>query len=412
MSGNSTAPETLPPVDPSPISDDEQAQSDDLRGFLVVVAILVAALGVAALAKTILIPISGAVLLSLSLSPLVRWLSRWRLPRGVVAVLVMVVIGAILSAGLLFVGMAFNDWINNAPQMVSTLERRLVTLQKPLGEIQQATENLEKMTESGDARFTPRVRVAPSNMLGVVLSESLNLVVSLMICMVLAMFLLATGEMFLVKFLSLFDRLGQKTEALRVVRECERDISRFLGVWTLVNICVGLVAWGAFALLGLPNAWLWGIAACLFNYVPYAGPFVNFFLVAVASLLAFDDLGRAVLPPLALAGINTVEGFFISPYVHSRRLQLNVVAVFLSVILGGWLWGVAGALMAVPMLAGFYVVCSHITLLQPVAMFLDDRMPSENGRDRGQAAELPKPSAEADEKQQAAPAPPRVVVTE
>jgi len=115
---------------------------------------------------------------------------------------------------------------------------------------------------------------------------------------------------------------------------------------------------------------LWGVIAGVFNYVPYVGPLVVVVVLTLVGFMSFDDLGRSLLPPVVYFGIDAVEGYLVTPALLGRRLSLNPVVIFLAVIFWGWLWGVGGALLAVPMLAMFKIFCDEVQPLAAIGEFL------------------------------------------
>lgn len=115
---------------------------------------------------------------------------------------------------------------------------------------------------------------------------------------------------------------------------------------------------------------LWGVVAAVLNYVPYVGALVNIVILAVAAVLTFDSVGRALVVPAVFLGINLVEGNLITPAIQGRRMSLNPVALFVGFTFWWYIWGIPGAIMAVPMMATFKIVCDHIEGLRPVGEFL------------------------------------------
>jgi predicted PurR-regulated permease PerM len=123
-------------------------------------------------------------------------------------------------------------------------------------------------------------------------------------------------------------------------------------------------------LLGMPNAILWGVMAAVLNFIPYLGALVGIGTIGLVALLTFDEPALIVLPPLTYFALTTFEAYFVTPSLLARRLTLNPVAVFLALILFTWMWGTAGALLAVPMLATFKLCCDHVDELEPVGTML------------------------------------------
>ena len=124
--------------------------------------------------------------------------------------------------------------------------------------------------------------------------------------------------------------------------------------------------------IGFPNPILWGTMAGVLNFVPYLGALVSATVIAVVSLLTYDALSAVLLPPLSFLALTIVEGQLVTPLVVGRRLALSPVVVFMFFLVLGWMWGIAGALIAIPLLAGLKIVCTAIEPLQPVARFVSD----------------------------------------
>jgi predicted PurR-regulated permease PerM len=124
-------------------------------------------------------------------------------------------------------------------------------------------------------------------------------------------------------------------------------------------------------LLDVPNAALWGVLAALANFVPYAGALVMAVLIGAVGVLTFDTPTEMVTPPLPLLSLTTIEAYLVTPIVLGHRLTMSPVAVFLSVTVWSWLWGIPGALIAVPLLAAIKIVAQHVPRLEPLARVLD-----------------------------------------
>jgi hypothetical protein len=166
--------------------------------------------------------------------------------------------------------------------------------------------------------------------------------------------------MFYEKLVKSLPTFGDKLRGVKIARDIEREISRYLLTFTLINAALGVAIALAMYAAGLPNPALWGVMAALFNYVPYVGAFTGLSLVTLVSIVSFDSLSQAAWPPFVYATIILIEGQFLSPFLVGRRLELNVVAVFLAVVFWTWVWGVIGAFIAVPMLVTVKVFADHV----------------------------------------------------
>jgi predicted PurR-regulated permease PerM len=153
--------------------------------------------------------------------------------------------------------------------------------------------------------------------------------------------------------------------------QIERGISQYLLTFTAINVCLGIVIGTGMWLIGMPNPVLWGVMAGCLNFMPYIGAFVGSGVVFLVAALSFDSMGQALLAPAIYAAANTIEGNVITPLILGRSMRLNPIFIFLSVVLWGWMWGVGGALIAVPLLAMTKIACAHSRRLQSVATLLE-----------------------------------------
>jgi len=198
------------------------------------------------------------------------------------------------------------------------------------------------------------------------------------VTLILALFLLSSGALFYRKLLQAFPTMTGKKRALGTVYDIERRVSRYLLTITMINAGLGLCIGVFLTALGLPNGYVWGVVAFLLNFLPYLGGLIGTVLVAGFAIVTFDSLPYALLAPVGYQLIAGIEGQFITPWLVGRRLAMNTVAVFLTVVLWGWLWGIPGALVAVPVLVVFKVICENVEPLKTIGIFLsgeEDNVP-------------------------------------
>jgi predicted PurR-regulated permease PerM len=157
---------------------------------------------------------------------------------------------------------------------------------------------------------------------------------------------------------------------LRIVHDVEGEVSHYLRTIVLINVGFGICVAGALAALGMPNAILWGVAAAALNFIPYVGAIVGTGSLFLAALITYDTIGPALLPPAAYLIFHLIESAFVTPLVLGRRLELNAVAIFISLAFWGWMWGIVGALIAVPLLVVIKVFCDHFEGLSKFGEFL------------------------------------------
>ena len=199
-----------------------------------------------------------------------------------------------------------------------------------------------------------------------------SLVTGALETLVLLYFLLASGDLFLQKLIKVLPLLKDKKKAVTIARETESSISSYLVTVALVNAGLGIVVAVTMRLIGMPNPILWGTLAALAEFVPYLGATVMLVVLTLAGLVAFPRAGHEFLVPGSYLAINLIQANFVTPTVLGRRLTLNPVAILIGLVLWWWLWGVAGAFIAVPLLATFKIFCDHIESLAPVGEFLGE----------------------------------------
>jgi predicted PurR-regulated permease PerM len=320
--------------------------------------------------RVFFLPIVMALLLAFLLSPVVRALKRIHVPEFLGAALVMLLLlGVIGGATYQLVGPA-QEWMSRAPASLSQVQGKLRKLRHPVEQVTKTAEQMARATAGpGDTR-TPQVQIKGPGLGERLFGQTQDLVIGAVEMIILLFFLLASGDLFLHKLVKVLPVFGDKKRAVSIARETEAQISRYLLTVTIINVCLGAVVALTMALLGMPNPLLWGVLAGLFEFVPYLGASTMVVLLTMASLLTFDDPGRALSVPLVYFGINTLQGSIIAPLVLSRQLTLNPVAIFVGIVFWLWVWGIPGAFLAVPMIATFKIFCDHLEPLAPIGEFL------------------------------------------
>ena len=185
-----------------------------------------------------------------------------------------------------------------------------------------------------------------------------------------ALLSLAYDGVFIGKLIKLLPTLSDKKRAVSIAQEIELQVSRYLFTVTIINCCLGLAVGTTVGLLGLRNPVMWGAMVAILNFVPYLGALTGIICMTIGAILSFDSLGYALIFPAVYLGFGTLEGNFITPWVMGRSLTLNPVLILLSLVFWGWMWGIAGVILAVPILAAFKIFCAHIKPMEPLAEFL------------------------------------------
>lgn len=320
------------------------------------------------LGRAFFLPIVLGLLLNFLLSPVVRGLKKIHIPEAVSAALVILSLLGLLTLGIVQLATPAYGWMATAPQSLRRIESKIRDLKRPVQTVSKATEQVEKITKvAGGADNTQKVQVTTESLGSRVLSRATELVSSAVVVFIFLYFLLASGDLFLRKLIKVLPKLEDKKRAVEIARQIETEVSVYLGTITLINAGLGLAVWGGLALAGLPNPLLWGVLTAIANFVPYLGPIAMFSVLSMVGLLTYPDLPHALIPPGIFLGLHLLESYLLTPTILGRRLTLNPVVIFLGLTFWGWLWGITGAILAVPILMIFKIVCEHSEPLAPVS---------------------------------------------
>jgi predicted PurR-regulated permease PerM len=320
------------------------------------------------LAQALFLPIVLAILLDFLLSPVVRALRRVGLPEPAGAGLVMLGLVATLALGVYYLARPAADYVALAPQSIERVRDKIESMRGSVEQVTEAAEQVEKATDvSGGA---PQVEIKGPSLTKQVFGGTTAFLSAATVVIFLTYFLLAVGDLFLQKLVAVLPQFKDKRVAVTIIRETEAQISLYLFTTTLINIGVGVVTGMVMYLLGMPSPVLWGVVAMVLNFVPYVGAVANVVLLALAALIAFGDTGRALLVPGAFLALNLIESNLVTPMIYGNRMRLNTVALFIGLVFWWYIWGVPGAILAVPMMAAFKIACDHIESLSPIGEFL------------------------------------------
>ncbi|MEO8635923.1 MAG: AI-2E family transporter [Gemmatimonadales bacterium] len=335
-------------------------------GIFVILAIAALKVG-----SALALPIVVALLLSLLLSSPVAWLKRKRIPEPVGAGIL--VFGSVLLflASLWFLVDPAVEWMAKAPSNLAKAEQRLRTISKPLHSIQQTAAKVDDATTATPTNDAQIVQLAQPGVMQRISGGSTNFAANAIGVIFLSYFLLAAAPRFRRKLATVLPGRAERSQVEEVMREIELHMSRYLWLSTVINLIVGLLTWGLLAILGFPNAALWGAVAGILNYIPYIGALATLAVIAFAGVVSFTDLNPVLLGVGGFFVINMFESNLITPAFLGSKLPLNAAALFLGLMFFGWMWGVTGAVLAVPLTVMVQVVCARIPAVQSFAVFLD-----------------------------------------
>ena len=321
------------------------------------------------LAQDVLVPLVLGTLLSLLLSPVVTYLERLHVPRAVGSLIMVLLIVGGMAEAVSSLASPAQVWIANAPATFQSIEQRLRHLREPIRQAQEATQKLEDMTQSSAGQMI--FKDHPS-MLGDVVAGTPHALGQIAVVLLLVYFFLSSGNTFLRRLVEVSPDMSEKRVVVEIARGIQQEMSRYLLTVSMINLGVALATALAMALLGVPNALLWGALAGVLNFAPYVGPTLTLIILTLVGLATFPSLGHALAVPGVFFAIALIEGQVISPVVIGRRLAINPVIVFVWLLLWGALWGIVGVLLAGPLLACFRILCKHLPSLRGISVLMGD----------------------------------------
>ena len=339
-------------------------------------------------AQTVLIPVTLGILLTYALSPAVDFLRRWHVPRGLGAALILLgLLGSTISLGYYLQDDAV-ALVKSLPEKAQELRRKVQRSgwYSPgvLQDIQRAATNIEQTAiDSSGVRQAPRKGVTRvqiddgswdigeffwSSTFGVLTVSGQAALMLLLIY-----FLLLSNDTYRRKLVRIAGpTLAAKRVTGEILDEIGYRVQRFLLVQLATSTAVGLLSWLMFRWLGLENAALWGFVAGLFNLIPYLGALLVAVATAAVALLQFGEIGMALLVGGLSLLITSLEGYLITPWLLSRAGKINAVAMFISLLFWGWLWGAWGVLLGPPIMFVAKTICDHVDGLKSVGELLGD----------------------------------------
>ena len=329
--------------------------------------------GLAALyvASAIILPVVLAFVLMLLLQPAVRVLERVHLPRALGAILVLVLVIGTLVGLVAALSVPAATWAERLPHGIPRLEAHVVVLKRPIEALQALIQQAEWVTDTPGHKGASITVRRDLGLSGALFAGTRAVADGLFTTILVLYFLLVSGDTFLRRVVEILPSLSKKRVAVDISQQVAEDISAYLVTITVMNAAVGVATAAAMYACGLGDALLWGAAAFLLNYVPILGPLFGMGIFLLAGMLVFDSLGWALLPPALYFGIHLIEGEILTPMLLARRFTLNPVLVILTLVFWFWMWGVPGAILAVPMLAMLKIVCDRVRSLKALGHFLE-----------------------------------------
>jgi len=358
-------------------------------------------------AASLLIPIVLALLLSLQLSPVVATLKRFYVPRAISAALLLIAIGGPFTLlGMELVEPA-QKWIKRVPEVTAKVNEQLTTISEALAPAPQETpveqakpkpekdtgilnffgwfDDEEEQQAATEAAQTPPPATQPGTAMSdrlvlggiemtmTVLAETPVFLAQFLVCIILVVFLLVYGPGVYYTAIEVLPQVRHKSQASQLVADTQRELSRYILTVSLINLGLGLVTAAVLWWMRFEDPLLWGAMVALLNFAPYIGTIISLGILTMAGLSQYGLEWEALLPAGAFFILNTLEAQLITPAVLGRNMQMNPLIIMLWLVIWGWLWGMAGVLIAVPLLVCIRLILARSELCKPWLRLIESR---------------------------------------
>ncbi len=326
-----------------------------------------------------LIPLILAILLSLMLSGPVEGLRRLRIPRGVSATLLLLLGGIALAGTIDALWAPAQEWVQSAPRIMREIEHKV----RPARAVVQRMNDLAARAAAITGSEVENNRaaanaVAPPVTTLEVLTETGWVAGGVVTVGVLTLLLLSAGPPTLARMMAAVGGNLPAVHVLKTIDAVRVEVGRYYGTLALINLSLGIATAVTMWLLHMPNPVLWGAMAAALNFIPYLGSAVTLLVVSVVAIVSFDSIPHALLVAGSYLGLATIEGQIVEPVFFGRRLDINPIVIFIALWFGGWLWGIAGVMFALPVLLAIKVAAARggtgvvLRFLGPAISTLDD----------------------------------------
>lgn len=296
-------------------------------------------------------PLTAALVIAIALVPVLEWLERRRLPSALAALLCVLVFLVIANIAIAAIVVPATDFFQLLPSRISRIQHNLSPLLDLYSTLEKSVNKLFRQIASTPVRQPQTAAVAPpSSILELAATSAPTVIVQFFFGILIVFFFLSGWTGMRKKTITQRASFDGAMATARVIQDVVDDVSAYLGTITIINLTLGAVVAGTLWFIGMPSPLMWGGIVALLNYIPYFGPIIAAFLLAIGGMMTFTDIWVAMLPPAVMIGCHLVEANAITPLIVGHRLTINPLMILVSISFWGWVWGTAGALLAVPLL--------------------------------------------------------------
>ncbi len=325
---------------------------------------LIAVVSVLSIAHEVILPVLTALVLKLLLQPLVRVQERIGIPKALAALVAVIVLLGVFGALGAILSSPASNMVRNFPELVEKARTQFQGLES-------WTDRIGSFMGLKLQSPAELLKINPGDLAGTLAGSAGSFASHLLETLLIMYYMLVFGETFMLRLVEVLPRFRDKKQAVGISTAVERDISAYLLTITIINAVVGVLTGLVMWLFGVPGALLWGVIAFCLNYVPILGPFAGVALFALVGLATLGASWTALAPAALYLAIHFAEGEAITPMLLAKRFTLNPIAVMIGLVFWYWLWGVQGAILAVPLLAVMKIVSDRVRPLRAVGHLLE-----------------------------------------
>ena len=297
------------------------------------------------------LPLTVSLVIAIALVPVLEWLERRRVPSALAAIMCILGFIGIANVVIAAIVVPATDFFRLLPTRIDRIQANLAPLIDTVSALEKyATRTLRTVAAVPVRHGAATPMTPPSSMLELAATTAPTVIIQVLFGVLIVFFFLSGWTRMRRRTITGRSSFDGAMATARVIQDVVDDVSAYLGTITVINVTLGLIVAGLLYLIGLPYPLMWGGIVALLNYIPYFGPVIGAFLLAIGGLMTFVDIWTALLPPIVMYGLHLVEANAITPFVVGHRLTISPLMILISLSFWGWVWGTLGALLAVPLL--------------------------------------------------------------
>lgn len=326
-------------------------------------------------------PVAVAVVITLMLVPAQEWMERHRVPPGLSALLVLTLFLFVANATLVAIVLPATQWIQLLPSRIPQVQNNLAPILDAFASLERLIEQVTGVLSAHADGQTEVVVDTPNSAFDLVTASAPAALVQTLFAILLVYFLLAAYTRMRERIIRNRSSLSGSLRVARLIRDTVQNTASYLLTITMINASLGAVVAVTMWLVGMPTPLMWGGFAAILNFVPYLGPVIASALIAFGGLIVFSDPWAALLPAALFVLIHALEANVVTPSLVGKRLEINPLAILLSLSFWGWVWGTVGALIAVPLLIMFKVILDRVGTPDILGFLFDEQTLAEAHHD-------------------------------